>query len=134
MGIDDLLLARTPYLLLCASIVLASCEDLISDSVWIQQRTVAINRADFQKCVAAAIDQVPGVSIDRAQSTDFDISLKVTLTREIPFLGVEVQRRTNGTAEIIFAAKGTHESDEERAAITPVLESIAAAISSECAR
>jgi len=134
MNNDSVLSARTVGLLLCTVAVLAGCEGTMSDLIWIQQKTVALNGADFERCVTFAMGSVSGVSINTTRSTNSDIALNVKLTQTIPFLGVDVQHRANDTAEILFTGKGTHESDAERAAITPLLESIAAAVSKACAK
>lgn len=130
-GHDRMSFGRFLTILLSAAVGLAGCEGE-SDLIWIQHEAVPMGGANFEKCVTAAIHEVAGVSVDAANSTSFDIVLKVRLTRPILFLSVDVQHRANDTAEVIFAGKGAQESDEERTAITPLLGAIAAAISKEC--
>lgn len=105
----------------------------MSDLIWTQQRTVTVRTSDFERCVTIAVENIQGISVDHTQSNAVNIALNVKIEKPIPFLSVNVQSRGNDTGEIIFAGRGVHESDEERTAIKPILDSIAVAIQKQCA-
>lgn len=104
----------------------------MSDLIWIQQRTVTVSTSDFERCVTIAVEKIHGVSVDHAQSNAVNIALKVKLEKPIPFLSVNVQSRGDDTGEIMFTGRGARESDDERATIKPLLDSIADAIQKQC--
>jgi hypothetical protein len=122
-------LARIGWVALAA----IACAGFAQDSVWMQQKTVAIGAADFQGCVKAAVANVPGVSVNLAVASSADtVPLEVKLAKPIPFLDAQVQRR-GGNAVISFTGSGDKESDADRNAIAPTLQSIAGAIGRSCA-
>ena len=109
-----------------------ACAGFAEDSVWMHQKSVAIGTANFQQCVKAAVGTVPGVSINLAVASSADmLPLEVKLAKPIPFLDVQVQHR-GGNALITFTGGGDKESDADRKAIDPVLQSIADAIGKSC--
>ena len=103
------------------------------DSVWMQQKSVAIGAASFQQCVTTAVAGVPGVLVNRAVASSADkVALDVRLAKPIPLLDAEVQHRNGSSAVIVFSGSGASEPDADRASITPVLQSIADAIGRTC--
>jgi hypothetical protein len=116
----------------CAVFALSSCGGAAGDLIWHQKATVHVDAIDFERCVAAAAGDVPGVSLDRSLSTSGSIALTVKLEQELPRLGVLVQRRLDDTAEVIFWGKGAREPDAVRGAITPLIDAIARAMERHC--
>jgi hypothetical protein len=123
--------------LLFAVVSIAGCELPLNDALWVQEQSVPIGKVNFEQCVTAAVSQVSGVSINNelaGPQSKYMIALNVKLEKPVPFLGVDVQQRDNGTAVIMFSHKAGWfgEPDEVRKEITPVLQSIADAISRKC--
>lgn len=103
------------------------------DRVWLQQKQVSIASSNFQECVANAVTGVDGVKVNRATSSSADkVPLEVSLSRPIPFLSAEVQHRNDNTAVIVFSGRGASEPQADRLEISPVLDSVANAVSTSC--
>ena len=118
--------------MILSAVLIVGCDGLLSDAVWIQEKSIIVSStSDFEKCISSAISDVPGVTIDNNQSQPGDIVLNVKLVRPIVPLGVYV-RRTNRNVKVMFLGKGTVESDDERAIITPLLTSIINTIQKKC--
>jgi hypothetical protein len=108
------------------------CAGFADDSVWLQQKSVAIGAANFQQCVKTAVVAVQGVSINLAATNSANtIALDVKLAKPIPFLDAQVQHR-GGNAVVSFTGNGDKEPDQDRKTIDPVLQSIADSIGKTC--
>lgn len=111
-------------LIVTTCLLLPGCDNFISDSVWTQEDTVTIGSSNFEECLSTAFSDFPNVRIDRTRSQPGDIVLNVTLERPIPSLGVYVRHLEGNKVKVLFTGKGEHETDQNRAMITPVLATI----------
>jgi hypothetical protein len=117
---------------LVALVAVLGCAGFASDSVWMQQISVPTGTANFQQCVSAAVADVHSVSIDRASGSTEMVALDVKLAKPIPFLDAEVQHRGHNSATVMFTGRGDSEPEGDRKVLTPVLQSVADAISKHC--
>lgn len=100
------------------------------DLRWTQKAFVPVPNIGFEGCVKAGITQVPGVSITRFQFDRY--TLNVDFQKPMPGVGAFIQKDDAANVEILFFGKNWHESDNERAAITPILNALKEAIARNC--
>lgn len=130
------MIKRATIIYMAVMFILNGCDKFMSDAVWTQVSTVTVtvNGADLDKCLSLALENVPNVKIDRTQSEPGNIVLNVKLEKSIPLMGVYVRNLNANTIQVMFAARGSHESDDERARITPFLTLITNSIKAQCSR
>lgn len=102
------------------------------DLVWIEKASVAIGSIPISVCVQRSIDKFQGIEVDRDNSIDANISLK--LDAAIFGSGVvgNVQKRNDLTAEIIFSGKKWSGSKKQHDLIVGVLNKLAVEIENNC--
>ena len=105
----------------------------ISDLVWIQERTITASSPHLEQCIMHAAAEVPGVTMVRISDMDTsDFTLTTDLTGTLASLPIYIVRVPQDTIRIRFAGRGTHESEPERAALTPLFDKLSSAIQREC--
>jgi hypothetical protein len=111
---------------------LASCESLIGDAVWLDERTVQVAASSSDECVKKAITEIKDITIDEKLTTPSDIVLKIRQEKASKNISGYVRRLNQTTFKVFFAGKGTKEPDDVRVKLTPLLTSISGAIQRKC--
>ena len=124
---------RLHYLLfLLLTLLLTGCDDFFKDAVWVHKTDVAVKNSTDYKCLIQALNDIPSVEIAKDTSMGNDIPLKIKLERPISRLGIYVRSVNTQLVRIEFVGGGTHEPDEARLQIEPVLNVIATKIQNDC--
>lgn len=118
--------------LLASFLILPGCDDYISDAIWVQESEVAVHGNNVNECLRKTLGEIPTIKLDPALSQPGDFVLTATLRKSIPTLGVNVRYLHGNSVHVLFTGKGSHESDETRAMITPLLTMITDRIRDKC--
>jgi len=102
------------------------------DSVWIEKASVATGSIPVSVCVQRSIDKFQGVAVDRENSVDANISLKLDVAIFGSGVVGNVQKRNDLTAEIIFSGKKWSGSKKQHDLIVGVLNKLAVEIENNC--